>query len=319
MIVNHVLSGHTRSAIFDAIFEYFRRFAGPDVEIVVSVEPVADASVYHYHRPHQENALRQPAVTTVHHDLYDPDPWLALKRFLPRYEEAQHITCLNQGQADELARLGLHHTSVIPHGYNHEVLMPRRRQVRDEPKVTLGLVSKYYERRFKGEAYLTELVKRLDPEHFSFVLVGEQRLVTADALLQLGFEVSLFEFLPYRLFQSLYESMDYLLMCSNFEGGPANLPEAFATGTPVLATAVGFAPDFIKDGENGLILSGDPSHDAARLTRLVDPTDPLAARISEGAMDLRQLTPTWEDVVGLYMSVYRTISMNDATPSISLR
>lgn len=318
MIINHVLSCDKRSAIFDAIFDYFRRYAGPAVTTRVTMQPIDDAAVYHYHRPHLELALRSPAVVTVHHDLRDPDPWLKLDDFIVRYREAQCIACLNSGQAKELARLGLHRTTVIPHGYNSDVLGPRAKPVRREPKVTLGLFSKYYERRFKGEAYLHELVKRLDPQQFRFVLVGEQRLVTADRLLQLGFEVSLFEYLPYRLFQSLYESIDYLLMCSNFEGGPANLPEAFATGTPVLAAPVGLAPDFIEDGDNGLILTGDSNVDAARLAQLVDPRDPLAARVIEGAMGLRAAIPTWKNVVERYLSVYNTLGSSHATPSISL-
>jgi len=306
MLVNHVLSSEARSGIFDAIFAYFQRFKPPGARISVSTVPLPDADLHHFHRPHLEQGLGDRAVVTVHHDPRDPDPWVLWDRFAPRYAEARHIICLNRGQQRFLAERSLGQSTVIPHGYNADVLTPRP-AARPVLPITLGVVSKFYERRVKGEALLMELARRLHPDSFRWILVGENRLVTAEELAGLGYEVKLFDHLPYRLFDRLYHSMDYLLVCSTFEGGPANIPEALGSCTPVISTPVGFAPDLIDDDVNGLLLTGDPEIDAARIWRLADPSDPLRETLAEGARSARDGTPTWRDVVERHFEVYRSV------------
>ena len=311
MLVNHVLSNDTVSGIFDAIFGYFAKYTSEDVRFEVSVRPIDGADVHHFHRPHLEWRLPKPSVVTVHHDLFDPDPWLELEKFLPRYRESACVVCLNHGQRTFLESQGIRELDVIPHGYNDEVLFPKAESPRHrdaQGRVTLGFFSKYYDRRFKGEAYLHDLVKRLDPRRFRFVLVGERRLVTGEALARLGFDVRVYERLPYRLFQAAYDSIDYLLMCSNFEGGPANLPEAMATHTPILATPVGFAPDYLVDGKNALILMGDPDHDARRISELASPDSMLSPSLDSEAPALRRAIPTWREVVARYLEIYRRVA-----------
>lgn len=65
------------------------------------------------------------------------------------------------------------------------------------------------------------------------------------------------------------------------EGFPLVIPEAMAAGLPVIATAVGAIPDFVKDGEDGfLIAPKDPRMLADRICRLLD-DEGLRRRISE--------------------------------------
>ena len=55
------------------------------------------------------------------------------------------------------------------------------------------------------------------------------------------------------------------------EGFPLVIPEAMAAGLPVIATAVGAIPDFVKDGEDGfLIAPKNPKVLADRICRLLD-------------------------------------------------
>jgi glycosyltransferase involved in cell wall biosynthesis len=308
MLLNHVLSSDTKSNIFAAIFEYFREFAPREWRVVVSTEPRRDADILHYHRPHLERRLRPNSVATVHHDLNDLHPGLPFDTFLERYRQAARVVCLNRGQAARLARSGIVSTITIPHGYNDRVLKLRDEDSFETELVRIGFVSKRYRRRFKGEAYLHDLAKRLSPASFAFVLVGEGRDETARILRRLGFAVRSFEYLPYSLFQSLYTSMDYLLMCSNFEGGPANLPEALATSTPILATPVGSVPDFVQDRVNGLLLSGDVDLDAQLLSRLADRTDTLSHTLRLGARAAAGKVPTWREVVHRHFSLYQRIA-----------
>jgi glycosyltransferase involved in cell wall biosynthesis len=65
------------------------------------------------------------------------------------------------------------------------------------------------------------------------------------------------------------------------EASPLVIPEAMAAGLPVIATAVGAIPDFVKDGEDGfLIAPKDPRMLADRICRLLD-DEGLRRRISE--------------------------------------
>ena len=65
------------------------------------------------------------------------------------------------------------------------------------------------------------------------------------------------------------------------EAFPLVIPEAMAAGLPVIATAVGAIPDFVKDGEDGfLVVPRKPSELAERICRLLD-DEGLRRRISE--------------------------------------
>jgi glycosyltransferase involved in cell wall biosynthesis len=65
------------------------------------------------------------------------------------------------------------------------------------------------------------------------------------------------------------------------EAFPLVIPEAMAAGLPVIATAVGAIPDFVKDGEDGfLVVPRKPSELAERICRLLD-DESLRRRISE--------------------------------------
>ena len=63
------------------------------------------------------------------------------------------------------------------------------------------------------------------------------------------------------------------------EAFPLVIPEAMAAGLPVISTAVGAIPDFIKDGEDGLLVPPrNPEALAAAIVRLLD-DEPLRVRM----------------------------------------
>jgi glycosyltransferase involved in cell wall biosynthesis len=77
-----------------------------------------------------------------------------------------------------------------------------------------------------------------------------------------------------------YVTSKMIVVPSWTEAFPLVIPEAMAAGLPVIATAVGAIPDFVKDGEDGfLVTPRNPAELADRIARLLD-DEPLRARMA---------------------------------------
>lgn len=306
MRVNFVISKNMGSKIFSDIFARFRNSGLFD--IVVSESPVENSDIYHYHRPHLVDKLKKNSVVTVHHDPHDNDPSLQLERFLPRYSEAAAVICLSSRQHKILAQAGIRKISIIPHGFDKKLFYRKRRRVwQGDRKLMLGLVSRRYGRRVKGEQILTAFADRADPARVAFTLIGEGRSTDAAYLEKLGFEVSCIEYLPYRLFPSMYESLDCLLNLSSFEGGPASLPEAIASGTPIASTQVGMAPDLIEHGVNGWLLPNSSFESCIHsLLEFTSNSGNCFDAVADGAY-CRNYTFSWDEVIESHAKLYRSI------------
>jgi glycosyltransferase involved in cell wall biosynthesis len=50
-----------------------------------------------------------------------------------------------------------------------------------------------------------------------------------------------------------YAVLDLYLITSRAEGGPKAIGESMASGVPIISTKVGMAPDYIIDGQNGML------------------------------------------------------------------
>lgn len=307
LIVNHVMSNDVKSKIFDDFLEYFTTLSPPHFSHIVSKEPIEDANVYHYHRPNLEKQIRSNSIVTVHHDLEDSDEWLHFSKFSSQYRQADVIVCLNSDQQNWLNSRGFTQTKVVPHGVQPRFFRTTRAASSAGEKVTIGIASRRYARRVKGEALLIEIAKRLPPSQTRFVLVGAGRSVDANALQELGFEVEVFEHLPYRLFSKFYASIDALMVLSWHEGGPACIPEAVAASVPVLTTRVGMANDLIAEHENGIFLNRDPDIDARKIAQFIQNTE-LRERLFAGAASRKSTARAWSSIIADYATIYTEVS-----------
>jgi glycosyltransferase involved in cell wall biosynthesis len=71
--------------------------------------------------------------------------------------------------------------------------------------------------------------------------------------------------------QQIIAALDVMALPSFSEGMPNVLLEAFAYGTPVVATRVGGVPDMVSDGRSGwLVPAGDAGRLAAALSEALE-------------------------------------------------
>jgi|GEM_PF-5229630 len=137
----------------------------------------------------------------------------------------------------------------------------------------------------KGPELLLPIADRLDPAHYAFVFIGPNWQPYSTALRERGWTVIdpglVADPLQYRY---LGEG-DIYLMLSRLEGGPLPLLETMGLGMWPICTPTGMAPDVIRHGHNGFIVSpfdgcnGDQIADeVARLIRTLDRRMLLAAR-----------------------------------------
>ena len=306
IVVNHVMSSGVQSSIFTDLIKHFKKYSPNDVAHVVSERRTENASVYHYHRPNLEKIIAPNSIVTVHHDLEDSDPSLEFSAFSHAYRAASKVVCLCSTQKKWLSARGYSNVAIIPHGAQ-ERFYKVQRPLHQPNKVTLGLASRRYGRRVKGEALLSEISKRLSPDELAFFLIGRGRLRDAADLNELGYEVIVHEHLPYRLFPQFYRAIDGLLVLSWYEGGPACIPEAVASGTPLLCTAVGMAVDCLTPDFNGVLLTRDPDLDAAAIQRFVSDVG-FRTRLRENAESMKDSAMTWRSVVEQYVSLYRQVA-----------
>jgi glycosyltransferase involved in cell wall biosynthesis len=107
----------------------------------------------------------------------------------------------------------------------------------------------------------------------------------------------------------LLHTAHVLVLPSHAEGLPMSVVEAFATGVPVVTTAVGGLEETVIHGQNGLVVApGDAEGLADALVRLLD-DEPLRSRLAAGAHDTWRrgheigdytcrLTAEWYDAAG---------------------
>ncbi len=107
--------------------------------------------------------------------------------------------------------------------------------------------------------------------------------------------------------QRIYAALDLLVLCSDTEGMPNVVLEAFAYSRPVVATRVGGVPEVITDGENGFIVPPGQRDPLVTTVRALLDDREMAARLGrygrktvEERFDFRRRTAALE---ALYQSI----------------
>ena len=112
-----------------------------------------------------------------------------------------------------------------------------------------------------------------------------------------------------------YVTSSMIVVPSWTEAFPLVIPEAMAAGLPVIASAVGAIPDFVKDGEDGLLVPPrNPEALAAAIVRLLDDED-MRRRMSERVRERAPKEFAIEVGCAKVAEVVRGVASPPGTPS----
>lgn len=117
----------------------------------------------------------------------------------------------------------------------------------------VGLCAAYYDR--KSPDRIIDLVRALP--HRSFTLMGRGWDACpgfADLLRLPNFE---YRQGGYDAYPAFYRDLDVFVSLASLEGGPVPLVESMMSNVVPVATRTGFAPDLIRNGENGFLCEVD--------------------------------------------------------------
>jgi glycosyltransferase involved in cell wall biosynthesis len=267
MLINHVLATEQKSRIFDDLIKSYAQYSSHDH--VTSLDPIDDADVYIHHRINKSNSIPRKSIAFVHHDLMDIDPAFSLKQYLIPIKKTSGVICLNTLQRKALLEGGVKsRIEIIPHGYActveatniYQSTSHKKSQSElyaDDKKTVLFINSRRYLRCVKGESNLRILVKDLDVNSYEFQFCGKHRVIDTIYAKNNGFTAVYHQPRSYLSSLELYNQADLLLNLSWYEGGPANLPEAISTSTPVITRRIGIAFDLYGPDYPGFFESYD--------------------------------------------------------------
>jgi Glycosyl transferases group 1 len=149
----------------------------------------------------------------------------------------------------------------------------------------------------KSPELLLSIADRLDPAHYAFVFIGPDWQPYASTLQERGWTVIAPGLVPDPLQYRYFGEGDIYLMLSRLEGGPLPLLETMGLGMWPICTPTGMAPDIIRHGENGFIVSpfdgGNGDQIADEVARLIRTLDRGTLHVARGPIRESTADRTW--------------------------
>ncbi|GAA1058091.1 hypothetical protein GCM10017608_04940 [Agromyces luteolus] len=232
-----------------------------------------------------------------------------------RYRGRTHrvAVCLSEGEADDLrATYGPigPRIEVIPNGVDLDRFRPPTPEERAAARSELGLGPDQRVGVFVGHEFsrkgLSFAIRGLayGPSALLMVIGGNDEIIAeahaeaiehgvGDRVLFLGVRKDL----PHHL-----AACDFFVFPSAYEANALVVLEALASGLPVIATPVGFAPEIVRDGENGYLVERDPVAVGARMEELATLDDESFAALRRGARASAEAYG-WREVARRYLEL----------------
>ena len=227
----------------------------------------------------------------------------SLGRYVLR--RADRVVMVSSGELAEMRRhlpVEAREVRVIPNGFHAARFQPRPDGARFRREVGVEGPFVLFAGRLASNKGLRTLVRAMPRFPGTVVLAGADQGLgpelrrEADAL-GVGARLKLAGHLSDETYRSALAAADALVLPSEWEAFGIVLAEAMACGTPVVATAVGGAPDVVGAEEAGLLVPyGDADALGAALARVLGDAA-LARRLGEAGRERAFRLYAWDAVV----------------------
>jgi glycosyltransferase involved in cell wall biosynthesis len=166
----------------------------------------------------------------------------------------------------------------------------------------------------KGHEILLRALAKVPRRDWLLTCAGSLRRdpATADRVqkvireLDLSDRVTLADELDAQSIEACLDRADVFVLATLQETYGMAVAEALAHGLPVVSTATGAIPSLVGNEAGIVVPPGDADTLAAALTRVIGDAG-LRARLSEGARQVRDRLPTWEDASAKFASALQTV------------
>jgi len=237
-------------------------------------------------------------VLAVHHHLHGLTAFrqvspliaagsVALEALIPLVYRHVPIITVSKSSKSDLVRRGLPEESidVVPNGLDHDLLRPARIEGRQPVIVSLGRLEPYKR---------LDLLLRAMPEVLGEV--PQARLIILGRgqdearLRKLAKKLGLADRVEFAGFVSDEQKVKWLqtaalhVQCSSKEGWGLTVTEAYACGTPVVATDVPGLCDSVQDGVTGVLVRRPRPHQLASAISRLLADDAERARLGHNAL-----------------------------------
>ncbi|TSC53128.1 MAG: group 1 glycosyl transferase [Parcubacteria group bacterium LiPW_72] len=202
------------------------------------------------------------------------DPRIKWVKKAAKYVDFFHTSC--QSTKERLLQFGLPSKKIItiPLGVDLNLFQPVSVHQKLKIREALGLPQKrliigsfqkdgigwgqgLQPKLIKGPDIFLQTVTALKKYKPFILLTGPSRGYVKQGLTRAGIPYKHFYLKNYADIGKMYNALDLYLITSRIEGGPSALLEAWASGVPIVSTAVGMVPDLAKNTED--ILLAEPT------------------------------------------------------------
>jgi glycosyltransferase involved in cell wall biosynthesis len=188
-----------------------------DPRVTYDTEPRADADLQYYVNYSSYRGRTSPIeVGFFTHVEEQPE---ARQRFFDVASKMDHCVCMAERYAEELRLNGVQNVTIIRPGVDLEGFKPRLR---------IGVVGRTYHTGRKGEALIEQV---MDVDGIDWFFTGS------------GWPGRALN-IPSDEMSTFYNSLDYVLVPANREGGPMCVLEGLACGKEIISSDVGWVPNF---------------------------------------------------------------------------
>ncbi|MBI3315358.1 MAG: methyltransferase domain-containing protein [Candidatus Omnitrophica bacterium] len=207
------------------------------------------------------------------------------------FNQCEKVVCMNSRSVRSLQSQGVkpEKLAVVLGGADPHLFQPHERN-----GGAVGFSTAYYPR--KSPDLILEIVRSMP--HRKFVLLGPpgsdegSRHRKWNCYKRFNELLSLKNFsyveVPYSEYPKYYAGMDVFVSASKLEGGPIPLIETMMCNSVPVVSRTGFAPDIIRDGENGFLFDVESS--AEEVAALIEKAYQLKADIRQTVEHL-----SWEN------------------------